>query len=214
MESSNETNYWPGFVDALTNTVIAMVFLVIVLTLSLAVFINAVVKQRLAKLVPDKACAVAPDPQTANRQTVDRYGTPQRMLGDKSRVIGDIRVADGPAAVVETKALDTRDLTGGTILLRFPGRTVEMDDSTSVRISEIAHKEGVVPSTAAVHIEVRGHEIFLTENQRIAFFRSMAVRNVLLKQGVIASNITVKLVESGPEQSGVVSVRFTKVGEP
>jgi hypothetical protein len=191
-----------------------MVFLVIVLTLSLAVFINAVVKQRLAKLVPDKACAVAPDPQTANRQTVDKFGTPLRTLGDKSRVIGDIRVADGPAAVVETKALDTRDLTGGTILLRCPGRTVEMDDSTSVRISEIAHKEGVVPSTAAVHIEVRGHEIFLTENQRIAFFRSMAVRNVLLKQGVIASNITVKLVESGPEQSGVVSVRFTKVWEP
>ncbi len=38
MEVGKNTNYWPGFVDALGNTIIAMVFVVIVLAVSLSMY--------------------------------------------------------------------------------------------------------------------------------------------------------------------------------
>jgi hypothetical protein len=38
MEGGKETNYWPGFVDALANVVVTMVFVLVVFVIALLYF--------------------------------------------------------------------------------------------------------------------------------------------------------------------------------
>jgi hypothetical protein len=62
-----DSNYWPGFVDALTNVVIAMVFVIVVLAISLSFSAQLLAKRMAAKVasleqdVVSRASAVKPD---------------------------------------------------------------------------------------------------------------------------------------------------------
>src|SRR5690349_22145149 len=58
MEGGKTANYWPGFVDALTNVVIAMVFVIVVLAIALS-FAARLMGQRLAEEIVKKHTAAA-----------------------------------------------------------------------------------------------------------------------------------------------------------
>lgn len=54
-----ETNYWPGFVDAMTNVVVALVFVVIVLALALSMFVQLLAQRQVEKMVAERLAEIA-----------------------------------------------------------------------------------------------------------------------------------------------------------
>ena len=60
-ESSGNINYWPGFVDAFSNLVLALVFVIVILAMSLGMFsiswLSAVCDT--AMPVPRVACSIS-----------------------------------------------------------------------------------------------------------------------------------------------------------
>ena len=77
--------YWPGFVDALTNVVIAMIFVVVVLAISLTFaaqmmgqkLAERIVKEHLAKAAASAASAA----EAASAVTAGQAGVPPQSLG-------------------------------------------------------------------------------------------------------------------------------------
>lgn len=226
--ASREANYWPGFVDALTNTVIAMVFLVIVLTLSLSVFINNIANQRAAKLVEtqqgvakssgtvaaSQAPAEAVGPTSLASPGASAGAVAESPKAAPSLLKGEFRVAGeqkGQAAVVPKLNSQT---SGNALVLYYPGTAVEIDEKTAADLERLAVNSGISFPQMQASIVARGPQIFLSDNQRLAFFRSMAVRNFLLKKGIARENITIRVEESPGAAEGSIVVSVNKLRAP
>jgi hypothetical protein len=222
MESSRTTNYWPGFVDALTNTVIAMVFLVIVLTIALSAFVNLVVKQRTAKLVQQSmdtmatsTARAAPAPvQFASSPATPRSGSsgPSTSL-PASLLTGEI-VVTAPEPQKQLPARPALDRSGKALVLRFPEGGVDLDAKSTDALNAIAERSGIQMSQMYADIAVRGPEILLSENQRSGFFRAMSARNYLMEKGMPAANLFIRF-EDAPgitEHQIVISISPTPPG--
>lgn len=213
-----EANYWPGFVDALTNTVIAMVFVVIVLTLSLSVFINAVANQRAAKIVSSKADeaknaapVVLPDTPAPPRVSVSTAGEPPNSRIPAPVLKGELRVATDEKK--QSQGMQTRtENAPNALTLYFPGTTVEVDSKTAAELDRIVANSGLAFSQLHATIVARGPQIFLSENQRLAFFRAMAVRNFLIKKDMPRDNITIRIEDAPGTTEGMVVVSVGKAG--
>lgn len=212
-----EVNYWPGFVDALTNTVIAMVFLVIVLTLSLSVFINSVANQRAAKMVETKAEKVKdlPEPSdtSAPPEAAKNPASTQASQISPSVLRGEFRVAAGPQKP-SSESQRTSGVAANALLLYFPGTSVEVDEKTERELDRVAANSGVAFAQMEAIVSARGPQIFLSENQRLAFFRAMSVRNFLLKKGIRRDNIKILIEDAPGTTEGVVAVSVRKASTP
>lgn len=220
-----ETNYWPGFVDALTNTVIAMVFLVIVLTMSLSVFINAIANQRAAKIVEGKAAsatsaasetsalpAASGNSAAAAPQAPGGLGAPSSPKAEASVLRGEFRVPDSANSQARDSARQKAEVLTNALVVYFPGTTVEVDEKTELELDRVAANSGIAFAQMQAAIVARGPQIFLSDNQRLAFFRAMSVRNFLMKKGIRRDNITIRIEDAPGTTEGVVVVSVRKGG--
>jgi hypothetical protein len=219
--SNGETNYWPGFVDALTNTVIAMVFLVIVMVISLSVFVNVAVEQRgkamaaemLVKELEARGLSAKASPGSGPANGgltagVGAAGQAPPSTANASVLQGNLTIKDDAAKNPNVPPGRSQEQSGNALVLRFSGTSVEIDDSTERELDAIAARTNVTFAQMRASIVVRGPEIYLSENQRLAFFRAMSARNYLLKKGISGGYITVRLedVPGTTESVAVVSV--------
>ena len=51
MESGKEQNFWPGFVDALSNVVLVMIFVVVVFVVTLFYYSQKLAQMKVSKLI-------------------------------------------------------------------------------------------------------------------------------------------------------------------
>ncbi len=56
MEGGREQNFWPGFVDALSNLVLTLVFVMVIFVLALFYLSSKVSKSKLDALTPMTTC--------------------------------------------------------------------------------------------------------------------------------------------------------------
>ncbi|RZL31396.1 MAG: hypothetical protein EOP35_22150 [Rubrivivax sp.] len=171
-------DFWPGFVDALTNVVIAMVFVIVVLAIALSFSAQMLAKRMAAKIAEQqaelgKARQVVVAPASATSAKVK----PAERFLQLDFAPGALTV-DMPAA----KAL-------GEALAPLKARLAE---SPSLRLEVVAV----------------GPEIHLSENQRAAFIRAMAVRNELLGQGVPGDRISTRIDMQATAPQPAVAVRL------
>jgi hypothetical protein len=227
--SGREANYWPGFVDALTNTVIAMVFLVIVLTLSLSVFINNIANQRAAKIVQSKIESERSSGMTpameepAAVKGLETSAVPAAPLASAapsspkvgpSVLKGEFRVAGESKNQSAEPPRSSTEKSVNALVLHYPGTTVEIDDKTASELERLAANSGIAFPQMQASIVARGPQIFLSDNQRLAFFRAMAVRNFLLKMGMGRDNITIRIEDSPGAKEGMIVVSVGKLRVP
>jgi hypothetical protein len=211
VESSRNTNYWPGFVDALTNTVIAMIFLVIVLTIALSAFINLVVRQRTEKLVqqhmgtvttaqPVSALEPPPEPRTQTKAASAK----------KSLVVGEVLVQQA-SSPKDRPAVSEVDAASAALVIKYSGNAVELDEKSALDLDGIVQRSGLSMTQVRAEIVVRGPEIFLSENQRSGFFRAMSARNYLMRKGVSASNVTIRFEDVPGAKENLIAISILSV---
>jgi len=210
VEGGKTANYWPGFVDALTNVVIAMVFVIVVLAIALSFaaqlmgkrVAEEMVKQHsaaaAASAAASAAAAAAVQAHTTVQEAAPRSGLPGRT---HIAVQGNERAAS--AAGGRISKVDN------LLQLDFADAALTLDSAAAQRLREaLANGKAAAPQ-ARVQIVAVGPALELTENQRSAYVRVMAVRNELLDQGYAASRIGVRIDTASKAAHPAVTISIT-----
>ena len=192
-------SYWPGFVDALTNVVIAMIFVVVVLAISLS-FAARLMGQKIAEQyikehqekTPKAAPTADPAPDAAVKVT-------QRIA-----VAGNEKAASAarPARVRNQDQLLQLDYAPGAVTL---------DGAAADQLKQVLSKlEGEVAGRR-VQIVASGPDMAFSDNQRAAFLRVMGVRNLLIESGFTPERIGMEVDTKRETSTTAVNLSFSSV---
>lgn len=204
MEGGKEQNYWPGFVDALANVVLTLVFVLVVFVFALALNANKVEKQ-LTEMVEQKkeehakerTAEVEKELQQVKQENVELKKQVEEM---KKAADDDASSPKQQSTVKYSQAMQqqaSKDENGDLIVL-FTGSAVSISEITLKTVGEFLagfapagqlNKKIVIeasedPSAVAVSIE-----------REARFGRILNVRNSLLFHKIPANNIQVRYVE-------------------
>lgn len=208
-----EQNYWPGFVDALSNLVLTLVFVMTIFILALFFLASKVTQGKIANLCPEAQAELvqvkkdldesrnalhvalmesrqAQEQVQALKKELSRSDVMQKPGSLLDRRV-DIKVRKGNKTSTETSG------SGSVITIRFPAGAVELDDVAKEVIDKalaplLAGKQQVKTSLNAVP----GPETY-SEGRRLSFFRAVAIRNYLIGKGVSKADIESKVAEQG-----------------
>lgn len=201
-EGSGQSSYWPAFVDALTNVVINLLFLMALMTLAFFV-VSAEVEsaQKLAqaqahKLAQASAPASAPKPAPAPRQPVAAPARPALTPWGPYEVLtiassqATAPEAGGPA--VQVLAIKAQGAgRQGTLLFPAQQLTAKLPEAL------------LSPWTGSAQASALGWRLSIRmdaeqpQSKRSAYLRLMTVRNALLELGVGSESIVVQMQDNG-----------------
>lgn len=213
MDAGKNANYWPGFVDALTNVVIAMVFVIVVLAVSLS-FSAQLMAKRMAARIPaleepgrglKPAPPQAPDAPRPPDPALTEPNPPSRLAIDR-RV--QVKGNDTAASAAPARARP-RD---GALVLEFAASALTLDEAAlaalAPALADLRQRLASAPPGTRVMLVAGGPEMELSDNQRAGYIRAMATRNALLAQGIAAAQITLGFDLESKAATPTVSVRL------
>lgn len=183
---SGANAYWPGFVDALTNVVIAMIFVVVVLAISLSFAAQMMGKKLAAKYIQEH--------QAKTAQAPPAVPPPQPRLAESALVkTTRIAVAGNEAAAAASAAGGAVRQVRNTLQLDYAATAITLDAAAADRFKAAVAALGGNLAQRRVQIVAAGPGMAISDNQRAAYLRVMAVRNTLLDLGVTADHIDVRI---------------------
>lgn len=198
IESNNDGSdiFWPGYVDAVTNLVLNLLFLLTIMTVAVFMFAMELGRQNQAitearnesQTVSEPAISTEPEVETLRRQVeklkrevqaANELLTPQKVLSATS------------SAARPEKSIDRSSTSGGGLVVRY------MDDAVTLTAAE-ADKLRVglasIVASGGARIDVIVPTGF-SEARRLGFYRAMAVRNLLLEMKIPPGQIDVSVRE-------------------
>ena len=221
-----EENYWPGYVDALTTMVMVLVF--VMMLLAVVVFSlsqnvskvlieqivkvvdptakfdpNATAEQMTAKLI-EKIKTGAPPPPNTNRPTDAPPGPPVDAKAVPETKMTAAEIEDAPETT-EIKAMSAPAM----LTLVFPKRTTKLDEKTAADVDTFAKGSDNVAGAGSIDIQsvASPQSGSVSEARRLAYYRGMLVRSQLVKAGVPAEKIHLKIeIGTDPKTEDTVKV--------
>lgn len=216
MESGKTANYWPGFVDALTNVVIAMVFVIVVLAMALS-FAAQLMSKRLAQQYMDKHRAAQAASAPEDKELVQR-AKPELELRDTAQQpqeTGKAREHIEPKIIKVEAHESANSSSGGRVqtinnVVRLDyadtALTLDFNATEALRSAMAAQKARTVD--AQIIILARGRDMELSDNQRAAYLRVLAVRNELIDDGFKTDRIIVRIDTEHNDPHPSVTISF------
>jgi len=205
-------DFWPGFVDALTNVVIAMVFVIVVLAIALSFSAQMLAKRMAAKIAEQQAelgkarqVVIAPAAET------ERLQSSAPLVDTKAPQRTRIAVAGNEAALAASAASAKLKPVEHYLQLDFAPGALTVDATAAKALGDaLAPLTQRLTESPRLRLEVVaiGPEIHLSENQRAAFIRAMAVRNELLGQGIAGDRIVTRIDMNASAPAAAVAVRL------
>lgn len=235
-----EQNYWPGFVDALSNVVLTLVFVLVIFVFALVMASNKVERKMQEVVQSQKAQKDEMQEMTTLKQTTAKEAAElQQKLAEAMAEINRLRAsagsdkletgalnktamalsnADQHIEIVEksetqTKqgVLDVRQRDKDKIVLGYPLSVTEMDEKSATELGHIV--AAIVKSIGKHKIVLRsivGKESF-SAARRLAYYRAINTRNFLLtKSNENPNNITSMIIEPQQPEDGRVEIIFEK----
>jgi outer membrane protein OmpA-like peptidoglycan-associated protein len=184
--STEQYNYWPGYVDALTNIVLNLLFLV-------AVFVAGVAALSLVVVTHEERISALQSKQMQHgvKSTLERI-----VLSSK----GDLKKPETPVVFIEKVMRNDKGITAKIhfqsdqfVLTEkeetqlFKHIAQEFETNTRVLISAASREEDA--------LQIRG-----------AMVRLLSIRNMLIRNGVDAKTIEVKIVAVGSAKPAEANV--------
>lgn len=238
MGHGKELNYWPGFVDALSNVVLTLVFVLVVFVFALVMASNKVGQKvlELAEIAKERETqrVVAESEMVDLRQELrDALTALQEQRTENERLkklVEELKRNHVPGAEeqnalkekvqikVDAKpvAANTEDEAelekgSGVILITFPRGIFELNDKAKAELEKslAAQKSQMAGMTAHVK-SIMGAETY-SEARRLAYYRGLTVRNSLIDQGLGTGKTIHITVEQDKEVGdGRVEIRFRR----
>lgn len=202
---SGANSYWPGFVDALTNVVIAMIFVVVVLAISLSFAAQMMGKKLAEKYIQEhknQAAQAAPAaPAAAPALTAP---LPESALRNVTRI-----AVAGNEAAASAPAGGTLRQVRNTLQLDYAPQALTLDAAAAERFKAAVAALGGDLAQRRAQIVAAGPAMALSDNQRAAYLRVMAVRNQLLELGIAPAHIEVRIETEVDAPAARVNVSFS-----
>jgi hypothetical protein len=198
--------FWPGYVDAVTNLVLNLLFLLTIMTV--AVFMFALELGRASQGGPGKTPVVSTkqDAKVATKATPDAVKENialkleiQRLNMQLAQRVSKSVQPGGPAKTVDVTAGMPKPLSGldktlasdSEIIVRFTDEAIAFTPAEHDRLRE-SLKPIVASGKTGIYVEVPAG---FSESKRMGFYRAMAVRNLLIEMKMPKDNITVSVRE-------------------
>jgi hypothetical protein len=220
-------NHWPGYVDALTTMLMVLTFVMMIL--GVAVFamsqnvsriliesiarasnlgppIEGVPVQELVDRILDKLRRHPPRPPIERGSEA----TQERGLYDPGAGEGgapqSARLTSQAAAAKPGDPVPVRAGTAGTgLILEFQSRATRLDEAAEKRLETLLAASAAFRDAARVDVRavVDRSGGGVSDARRVAYYRAMLVRGALIKAGVPADRVRLRLdedtVESNPD---------------
>lgn len=189
---SGANAYWPGFVDALTNVVIAMIFVVVVLAISLSFAAQMMGKKLAEKLIEEHKAKTAQAPPAATPPAPTPAPAPAQLQVAPSALVKTTRIAvAGNEAAASAPAAAMRQVRN-TLQLDYAASAITLDAAAADRFQAAVAALGSL-GQRRVEVVAGGPGMAIGDNQRAAYLRVMALRNQLLELGVAPDRIDVRI---------------------
>lgn len=211
METRHDDNdgsdiFWPGYVDAVTNLVLNLLFLLTIMTV--AVFMFALELGRVSKFKSENP-PVSPaqrDAEVISKTTTDTVTENielkleiQRLnkilaqkVPEKEQSGGLEKTVDATSHVTKPESgLDKTLASELEIIVRFRADAVAFTPEEREQLLETL-KPAVARGKSSIYVEVPAG---FSAAKRMGFYRAMAVRNLLLEMNLPKENIDVSVVE-------------------
>lgn len=216
--SRDSDTFWPGYVDAISNLVLSLLFIVAILTIAVFMFAmelgrrQVILQHKTIEQTTRKAAVggarpradATPAEQKAALESQIRTLrqemkvlraasaklSAQRENGGGARTPPKTLTASEKASAPEKVLQGIQPRPGGIVIL-FAADAVALTSSETGKAKDAL---GVVRDAGAASIEVLVPTGF-SEVKRLAFYRAMAVRNLLIELGIASDRIDVSLTE-------------------
>jgi len=223
-DSDGSDIFWPGYVDAVTNLVLNLLFLLTIMTV--AVFMFALELGRASKGgagTPPVASSkqkgkalstAATDPVKENialKREIQRLNMQLAQLSQTVRPVPALQTGD-PVKTVDVTSRAPKPVTGldktlatdFEIMVRFTDDAVSFSPAERERLRE-SLKTVAAGEKARIYVDV---PTGFTEAKRMGFYRAMAVRNLLIEMKMPKDRIDVSVREGkSSANSSIVRVR-------
>lgn len=204
--------FWPGYVDAVTNLVLNLLFMLTILII--AVFMFALELSRHQDKVPSTVKVVAVDdkrpvsisaeqiPGIVEAKDSEIQALQKELLSLKKQVQVQVQVQNDmrntqKIVIAKTpipksdKDLEKAAANGGGIIVKFMADAVTL---SSTEAESVRNLLAPIVASGAAKIEVIAPAGF-SEAKRLGFYRAMAVRNELIEMKMPATKIEVSVRE-------------------
>lgn len=220
MDHENNSNdgsdiFWPGYVDAVTNLVLNLLFLLTIMTVAVFMFalelgrasLGAAGKAPVASTQP--APKLASDPIKENAELKREIELLNKKLAQldlqKVRAGGPTTTVPATSAVPKPKkGLDKTLATDTEVIVRFTDEAVTLTPTELKQLRE-ALKPIVASGKARIAVVVPPG---FSEARRMGYYRAMAVRNLLIEMKLPQNRIDVS-VKEGKNSSNASIVQVT-----
>ena len=205
-DNDGSDTFWPGYVDAVTNLVLNLLFLLTIMTV--AVFMFALELGRVSKFKsenPPVASTIrdtkiiskaTTDPVTENIALKLEIQRLNKMLAqwvpENVQSGGPIKTADATSDVPKPQiGLDSTLASDLEIIVRFSDEAIAFTPEERERLIETL-KPVIARGKTSIYVEVPAG---FSAAKRMGFYRAMAVRNLLLEMKLPKENINVSVIE-------------------
>ncbi|MBV5330720.1 MAG: hypothetical protein JZU65_24325 [Chlorobium sp.] len=208
-DNSNDGSdvFWPGYVDAVTNLVLNLLFLLTIMTVAVFMFALELGRASMGGAGKTPSAAVKPesknnpkiltDPakenaalkrqiELLNMKLAKMVPAPNIQAGEPVKIV--------PATVgvpQPKKGLDITQVTDAEVIVRFTDEAVTLTTAEYAQLRE-ALKAIVASGKTLILVEV---PTGFTEAKRMGFYRAMAVRNLLIEMKMPQDRIDVSVRE-------------------
>ncbi len=198
--------FWPGYVDAVTNLVLNLLFLLTIMTV--AVFMFALELGRASRDKPpvastkQKGKAVSKETTDPVKENIALKREIQRLNIELAQRVSprvEPVVSGGSTKTVEAtsrvskplEGLDEAHVNGPEVVVRFTDEAVGFTSAEHDRLLD-SLKPMAANGKTSIYVEVPAG---FSEAKRMGFYRAMAVRNLLIEMKVPKDKIDVSVVE-------------------
>lgn len=205
-DNDGSDTFWPGYVDAVTNLVLNLLFLLTIMTV--AVFMFALELGRVSKFKSENPPVASTkldtkviskattDPVTENIALKLEIQRLNKMLAqwvpENVQSGGPIKTADATSNVPKPQiGLDSTLASDLEIIVRFSDEAIAFTPEERERLIETL-KPVIARGKTSIYVEVPAG---FSAAKRMGFYRAMAVRNLLLEMKLPKENINVSVIE-------------------
>lgn len=241
-EQEDSGIFWPGYVDAVSNLVLNLLFVVVILTIAVFIFAMELGRQHISaetpvappaeeqqlvsQLTPSDMEAVEPtshhSDDDAARLRLQVDALQKQLAALKGKDDEARRLKQELAALQHEKSAgrdSPRRVVSATIRAEEPDTTIAgsqgglvidfVDDAITISTNEADELRGplqAIVESGGATLEVSVPPGF-TEARRLAFYRAMAVRNLLIEMKLPSDRIRVSIIDGhAKSDSSLVSV--------
>jgi len=221
--SSREQNFWPGFVDALTNVVLVMVFVVVVFAISMFGSMLKITKANIEKQNAQVEALAGEARSKALAQARIEHERVERLQEENRQLMADLGAAQQALAltpVAEGAGSSTRIEPPKSPVV-ISGKNPVIDVSYALGVTTLEQKLIDALDTAIGGYESAGRwqlslqssaaEPSPSEARRMAFYRIAMLRDHLVSKGMLPNRIET-LILNAPATDGRshVTIRIRK----